>query len=144
MKLKNGFFVMLAAMLILGVCVSRPSAQPAENTIAHKDVFGKLKRPPAVFSHDLHMGVFEDQGCGVCHHVLDENAGELVYRQGEEYACPDCHGKSAKDGAPALREAYHGSCTACHRSMVNNNMNSGPTTCGQCHPKLVQGHKEQK
>jgi hypothetical protein len=135
MKLKNGFFSISAAIIFVAVCISHLPAQQNEDMIEHKDIFGKLQRPPAAFSHDLHMSSFEDQSCGVCHHVLDESSGELVYREGEEFACTDCHEKAAKGRVPGLREAYHGSCTACHRSMLNNFMNSGPTTCGQCHPK---------
>jgi hypothetical protein len=137
MRLKNGFLELFAALIFVAAWISFPAAQQNDDKIAHNEVFGKLQRPPAIFSHDLHMSAFDDQGCGVCHHVLDESSGELVYRQGEEVACTDCHGKQAKGRAPALREAYHGSCSACHRSMVNNFMKSGPTTCGQCHPKQV-------
>ena len=110
-------------------------AQDDKPVIAHNDIFGQLQRPPAAFSHDLHMEAFYDQGCGVCHHVYDNSAGKLVYNEGEEYACIDCHEKKADSNVPALREAFHGSCTACHRNMIKKKIITGPTTCGECHPK---------
>jgi hypothetical protein len=40
----------------------------------------------------------------------------------------------AEDNIPALREAFHGSCTNCHRNQIkNDHPKSGPTTCGGCH-----------
>jgi hypothetical protein len=135
MRHKHVFFAVIAVMVFLAFGISHLEAQSTENIIAHKDIFGNLQRPPAIFSHDLHMDVFSNLGCGVCHHVVEENSGELVYRQGEEVTCKDCHGKEKKGRAPALREAYHGSCTACHRSAIANQQKSGPVTCGECHPK---------
>jgi len=132
---KKGFWAMMTAVLLLVIGTSHLEASQNKDIIANVDIFGKLQRPPARFSHDLHMGVFEDQGCGVCHHVLDENAGKLVYAEGEEQDCIACHGKKKDGNTPALREAYHGSCNACHRSMHKKNLKSGPMTCGECHPK---------
>jgi hypothetical protein len=35
-----------------------------------------------------------------------------------------------------LREAYHGTCTVCHRRLIQSRSEgSGPTTCGECHRK---------
>lgn len=92
-------------------------------------------RPAPVFDHTLHEEALDDPGCGACHHVLDEQTQKLVYSEGEESACSECHFEKAEDGLLALREANHASCTACHRKMIKSKLKSGPTTCGECHPK---------
>lgn len=132
---KNSFLAMMTAVILMVFCISHLDARQNKDIIANKDVFGELQKPPARFSHDLHMDVFEDEGCGICHHVLDKKTGKLIYQEGEELNCVDCHGRKKAGNTPALREAYHGSCNACHRSMRKMNMKSGPTTCGECHPK---------
>ena len=127
-----------------GICVSILSfisinallAQEDQMIIANEDVFGKLERSAVAFPHDLHMEVFAEDECGVCHHSYDETAGSLTYEPGDEISCKECH-LLKKDGrTPALREAYHGSCTVCHRNTIKKSGGkSGPTTCGECHVK---------
>ena len=111
-------------------------AQEAEYNLAHMDIFGKLRRPQVNFSHEIHSETLEEEGCGICHHVADDRTGKLVYVEGEELSCKECHGRQKKNNQPALREAFHGSCTACHRRLIkNSNPKAGPTTCGACHLK---------
>ena len=44
------------------------------------------------------------------------------------------HVAKEQEDVPALREAFHGSCTGCHRKMGKaEGMFKGPTTCGECH-----------
>lgn len=135
MRGKYIFGSVIVVILIFVSGVSRLGAQSSTDIIADNDIFGELQRFPAKFSHDLHMDALSDQGCGVCHHVYDEKAGKLVYEEGEESGCNTCHGLKKVGRMPALREAFHGSCTACHRKMHKNNMTAGPVTCGECHPK---------
>ena len=111
-------------------------AQEEEYDLAHTDVFGKLRRPSVHFAHDIHSDILSDTGCGVCHHVVDQNTGKLVYREGEELTCKECHTARKSADKPGLREAYHGSCTTCHRRLVQTNSEkTGPITCGECHKK---------
>jgi len=132
----------LSRLLILGSVLwgiafwTNSSAQEAEYNLAHMDIFGKLRRPPVSFSHEIHSETLEEEGCGICHHVADGQTGKLVYVEGEELSCKECHGRQKENNQPALREAFHGSCTACHRRLIkNSNPKSGPTTCGGCHIK---------
>ena len=112
------------------------SAQEEEYILTHEDVFGNLRRPEVVFSHENHVESLEDAGCGVCHHTPDTETGRLEYIEGDELSCKECHGLEKEDNAPALREAYHGNCTGCHRRQIKSgNLKSGPTTCGECHRK---------
>ena len=111
-------------------------AQAQEETyrIAYTDVFGKLRRPAIDFAHQKHADALEELGCGACHHAPDEETGKLIYIEDEEVSCGECHGLKEEDGTPALREAFHESCTGCHRSMIKEKDDfKGPTTCGECH-----------
>jgi len=111
-------------------------AQEAEYNLAHQDIFGKLRRPQVSFSHEIHSETLEEEGCGICHHVQDDQTGKLVYVEGEELSCLECHAQQKDNHTPALREAFHGSCTGCHRRLIkNSNPKAGPTTCGGCHIK---------
>jgi hypothetical protein len=98
-------------------------------------IFSNKQRPAPAFDHKLHEEAFDDGGCAACHHVLDEEKGKLVYVEEEADACIECHAAQAEEGLPAIREAYHESCTACHRQMIRSEKKTGPTTCGQCHSK---------
>ena len=130
--LKLLFFSLLS---VLGVSLfSFAQAQEEIYRIEYTDVFGKLRRPAIDFAHESHTVALDERGCGACHHTPDENTGRLVYMEGEEMSCSECHGPKKEDAAPALREAFHGSCNACHRKMIKEKTDfKGPTTCGQCH-----------
>jgi len=91
----------LSFILILMTSLTNSIAQEAEYTLAHEDVFGKLRRPPVEFSHDIHSEALESEGCMVCHHVPDEKSGRLVYVEGEEFSCKECHEQRQKDQSPA-------------------------------------------
>ena len=111
-------------------------AQEEEYNLAHEDVFGNLRRPQVFFSHEIHVDNLEDGGCGKCHHSPDDDTGQLVYIDGDEQPCAECHGLQKEDRILALREAYHTNCTGCHRDLIKSgNLQSGPTTCGECHRK---------
>ncbi len=111
-------------------------AQEDEYILEHRDIYGKLRRPAVSFSHENHVAALTDGGCGLCHHVQDEQNGKLAYVEGEELGCKECHLRRKDQGTPALREAYHGNCTGCHRRMIKQgHPKNGPTTCGGCHKK---------
>ncbi len=129
---------------ITGICFFALSAAGMNTVLAEEklfiisndDVFGTLKRSAVEFPHNLHMEVFAEEECGVCHHSYDETSGSLTYEAGDEISCKECHAMEKKGNIPALREAYHGSCTVCHRNTIKEKAGkSGPTTCGECHKK---------
>jgi len=111
-------------------------AQEADYILAHEDVFGNLRRPEVSFPHEIHAESLGKSGCGVCHHTPDDKTGQLVYSEGDERSCKECHDLQEEADIPALREAFHGSCTDCHRNQIKSgNPKSGPTTCGGCHQR---------
>ncbi len=133
----------LLLWLALGICLiiaigwNDSVAQEDSYDLAHADIFGKLRRASVIFAHDIHSDTLAGEGCGICHHGLDQNTGGLIYREGEEVTCKECHAAQQAAGQLALREAYHGSCTAGHRRLIKvNNKKTGPTTCGGCHKKI--------
>jgi len=137
MRIKRILKIIIVVSLLLGISGWAASiAQENEYNLAHEDVFGKLRRPKVHFSHETHAESLSDWGCGVCHHVRDNKTGKLVYAEGDELSCKECHVSQKENGKPALREAYHGSCTVCHRNRIKSSESkSGPTTCGGCHQK---------
>ena len=111
-------------------------AQEADYLLAHDDVFGSLRRPQVNFPHEKHEKSLENNGCTLCHHTPDDTTGQLAYVEGDERSCKECHDLEKVDNIPALREAFHGNCTICHREQIKtDNLKSGPTTCGGCHKK---------
>jgi len=137
--------ILLFSLLVLvGFSIfSFAQAQEESYRIEYTDVFGKLRRPAIIFAHDSHTDALEESGCGICHHAPDEETGKLVYIEDEEVSCGECHGKKEEDGNPGLREAFHGSCTACHRSMKKEKADfKGPTTCGECHAPVTKPNRK--
>jgi hypothetical protein len=134
MSIKSSVVTVMAAILLMAAGPGPLTVGAEMTVIQHDDIFGKRKRPPVAFDHDLHMAALEENGCGACHHSWDDAAGQLVYMEGEELNCIECHLAEKEDGIPALREAYHGNCTACHRKRIKTKqLPAGPTTCGECH-----------
>jgi hypothetical protein len=100
-------------------------------------IFSNEKRPSPQFDHELHDDAFGETGCVQCHHVLDEDSNNIIYSEGEEAACIECHADTTADDIVTtnIREASHASCTDCHRVMKNQKKAAGPITCGECHKK---------
>ncbi len=134
--MKHIAFLPVLPIICLGILfVFQPCLFAKENKTdpQKKPFFSNLERPVPAFDHTRHETSLNDQGCGICHHVLDTALNKLVYAEGEEAACAQCHLKEASDGLPALREAGHESCTGCHRNFKKEKKPAGPTTCGECH-----------
>lgn len=140
MRFSRVMLVFIIGLVLAGVVGWQVSmAQEDEYILAHDDVFGSLRRPQVNFSHKIHEESLENGGCGKCHHTPDDATDKLIYIEGDELSCKECHDVAKVDGIPALREAYHGNCTGCHRQEIKSgNLESGPTTCGGCHIKPAQ------
>ena len=133
-KLHNWLFFFFAIMAAGTGGWTPVQAQDEVYRLGHTEIFGKLRRPAIDFNHEAHVAALDAVGCRACHHAPDPDTGKLVYVADEETGCSECHGAAEQEGAPALREAYHGSCTLCHRRMSKSSgAFKGPTTCGECH-----------
>ncbi len=132
---RSRLFALAAALVPLFFIAPWGPAHAQEDTfdLEHTEVFGKLSRPVVSFPHLLHMDAL-DHDCGVCHHaypVLNKDTGKLEQVEGDvDASCAECHGPRKVGNTPALREAFHGNCTGCHREM-----RAGPVTCGECHTR---------
>ncbi len=133
-------FVFAAGLfaIILSGAAAGPQAQeekPAVATLAHEKAFKGLERPPVVFDHDGHTSILGDKSCEKCHHLFDEQEGALVYRQGSESSCTLCHVLESDGNKPALMDAYHDRCIACHAERRGDGLSAGSVTCEGCHSK---------
>jgi|APSaa5957512622_1039677.scaffolds.fasta_scaffold138116_2 hypothetical protein len=125
----------ILVLCLFAVIVSQPVAQEEILEPEQLKLFSNQKRPVPEFDHDLHKDGLGETGCAKCHHVLDTEQNKLVYSEGEETACTECHSSEESDDLLAIREASHANCTACHRAMKKEKKTAGPTTCGECHKK---------
>ena len=138
-----GLFLGIVGLQLFFLCAAGAVLAQEDNyVLGHEDVFGKLQRPPVAFPHGLHMDALEAEGCGFCHHTLDEDAGELVPVDDPDTGCTECHGAKKDGDKPALRQAFHGSCTVCHRDVNREGRASPPVTCGECHKKRTGAGRE--
>jgi hypothetical protein len=81
------------------------------------------KMAPVTFSHAVHVEKMKLE-CVKCHH---KDAASPK-------ACTTCHGKEAKDKAPAAKDAFHTTCQTCHKEMAAKGT-AAPTKCNECHKK---------
>ncbi len=129
------FCLFLIPALIVGPGCITVRAQEDVYRLAAVETFGALRRPPVDFPHAVHEASLGEEACDVCHHEYDTERGRLIYRPDEEQPCMACHNALRQAHKRTLRQAYHGSCTACHRQRAKASRNAGPTTCGGCHRK---------
>lgn len=95
------------------------------------------------FDHQTHE-VLLDQDCQACHHGPDIEP--------EPMACHNCHGDTAADRIPSLRDAAHRRCASCHADETapeamrcafchtiadtrSKTFQTPPPACSQCHTK---------
>jgi hypothetical protein len=87
-------------------------------TYCHHAELGTL-----VYSHDDHASDYNDD-CTDCHHGPDIES--------EPGACNQCHGDTAEDDVPSLRDAVHAKCMDCHEDMYEAELDG----CKDCHELL--------
>lgn len=132
MARKTLFFLLMAVACGLWLADARVGAQAERMVIEHPKIFGKLQRPPVHFPHEKHSEMYPN--CTECHHNYEYRSGvKTNVWAGEGQECSECHGAEQSGKKPALREAFHGSCTGCHRTLAREGKKHGPSTCGECH-----------
>jgi len=124
-------------MLILGIgsllWAVNLDAQPEDILLDDQSVFTDRSRPPVAFPHIQHIDA--EIECSDCHHRF--KGGENIVDEAELHK-----NKTGFQFKPDLdptkrnlQQAYHRMCTGCHRQVSKDKKQSGPVTCGECHPK---------
>jgi len=111
--------------LVCGEChVDRPAGPP---------------RVAVVFDASLHQRHVDatEEACETCHHQWDEEQQKLVYVEGAQGACTDCHGDTVVEDRPTLRDASHIHCVGCHHERDDRGDKAGPLTCSGCHDPVA-------
>ncbi|WP_319780925.1 cytochrome c3 family protein [Maridesulfovibrio sp.] len=92
----------------------------------------KMTKSPVAFSHKGHTAL----DCAKCHHKWD-GKGEI-----KNCSVEGCHADTSKEGKKkptSFYSAFHAkadtSCVGCHKAMKKAKKATGPTKCGDCHPK---------
>lgn len=104
--------IAIAVAMAFTASVAVAGEPPGKITI---DKGAKLKSGVAM-DHGAHAASID---CMKCHHAAKSKE--------EIKSCFECHGKDPN--APSVKNAFHKSCTACHRELAK-----GPTKCKECHP----------
>lgn len=87
--------------------------------------------------HQKHAAAMDDK-CEACHHAYDEKAQKLVYKEGEETSCRDCHRSTGTQDQPALRTVAHEKCVTCHMDLAAKSQKAGPVQCAGCHDASLE------
>ncbi len=99
-------------------------------------------RRPFGFDKSLHYRHIKaaNEKCEPCHHVYDEATEKLVYVEGEESSCRDCHREEKEENRSAFRVAAHEACIGCHRdpAVELQTDSRGPEQCAGCHDQERQ------
>ncbi len=96
-------------------------------------------RQPFGFDNSLHYRHVKaaKEDCKACHHVYDEVARELVYVEGKESSCRDCHREETEENRSAFQLAAHQACIGCHREpppgIETDPDFPAPQQCAGCH-----------
>ena len=104
--------ISIAVAMAFAASMAVAGDPPAKMTIDK----GAEKKSGVAFDHAKHADSID---CMKCHHASKTKE--------EIKSCFECHGPDAS--APSGKDAFHKSCTACHKSE-----GKGPTKCKECHP----------
>jgi len=100
-----------------------------------EDKISKSFGPPISYDfeniHTRHMDALEGN-CAACHHSYDKNLKKLVYLQGEETSCDDCHERIQRGSIPSLSVAFRVFCTRCHKERTIKGKAAGPVKWNEC------------
>ena len=131
----RGLIIFLSGLMLAVLVVAfqgRVGAQEDIINIDHKDAFKGLQRPPVKFTHEKHADRYPN--CTECHHTYEYKGGQKVNEwSGEGQPCSECHKAEEAGKKISLMNAFHESCTGCHRQLGKEGKTSGPVACGECH-----------
>ena len=120
-----------AVLAVIGLSLATISLAQEEEILLNDGGTAGTQRPAVIFSHDLHMGLYE---CLACHHDYQDGVNVLDEDRLEEgnpdIRCANCHNGQADLDA---QKAYHRQCMGCHIDERKAGQASGPEMCGACH-----------
>jgi hypothetical protein len=96
-------------------------------------------RQPFGFDKSLHYRHVKaaQEKCQACHHQYDDVKKELVYVEGKESSCRDCHREETEENRSAFKLAAHEACIGCHRKPAPEIKTEAdsvrPQLCVGCH-----------
>jgi hypothetical protein len=86
--------------------------------------------------HYRHVKAAKEK-CDACHHRYDEAKKKLVYVEGKESSCRDCHREETEENRSAFKLAAHEACIDCHREPAPGIEvkadSTPPQLCVDCH-----------
>jgi hypothetical protein len=94
-------------------------------------------RVPFGFDTSLHYRHLKANAgkCDPCHHIFDDKAKKLVYVEGKENPCRDCHREKTEENRSSFKIAAHEACIRCHqeKAVAHPGEPVGPQFCAGCH-----------
>ena len=121
---------MLAASAVHAVVmapVQTRDVSPSTCEMTLPEALGPMERPAVEFDHGLHTTALVEQGCDVCHQIQQQ---KLAPRLTSTVDVDDRNG---------VIDAYHATCSGCHKERSQAGQESGPITCGECHVRRLPG-----
>ena len=130
---KTLLICMVAAALVCAFALPSLYAVEAPGDMVLKAPAGtKMKKAPVDFSHKGHAAV----DCTKCHHTWD---GKAAVKKCSAEGCHVDTSKKGKKKPTSFYSAFHAkseiSCVGCHKALKKAKKATGPTKCGDCHPK---------
>lgn len=124
---------MVTAALVCAFALPSLYAVDAPGDMVLKAPAGaKMTKAPVDFSHKGHAAI----DCAKCHHTWDGKA------EVKKCSAEGCHVDTSKKGKKkptSFYSAFHAksdmSCVGCHKALKKAKKATGPTKCGDCHPK---------
>jgi len=130
-KKRTLLLALIIALALTGFGLSTISFAQDEEILLNNGENVSVQRAPVMFSHDLHMGLYE---CLDCHHDMKDGANVLDEDNLEEgnpdIQCATCHNDQA---SLDRQKAYHRQCMGCHIDNRKAGNATGPEMCGACH-----------
>lgn len=130
-KKRTLLMTLILALAFTGLSLSTFSFAQDEEILLNRGEDVSVQRPPVMFSHDLHMGLYD---CLDCHHDMKDGVNVLDEDNLEEgnpdILCGACHNDQA---SLDRQKAYHRQCMGCHIDNRKAGNDTGPEMCGACH-----------
>ena len=125
MMKKRCYYLLLVMGFLAGGFATIAFAQPDILKIENK--YTKRLKASVTLNHKKHADTIS---CSECHHEWKKEEKK------PPQICNECHKEKVEEKKVGLKNAYHNTCTGCHKKLTAQGKNAGPTVkCVDCHPK---------